>query len=247
MTGPGRGGELRLQVYLARCGIASRRKCEEFIAEGRVRLNGQTVTEAGTKVGEKDEVLFDGKRVFPEKRWIYLVLNKPAGYLCTNSDPEDRPLAIDLLKGEFRERLFYVGRLDYLSEGLIFFTNHGDFAMKVSHPSAEIEKEYRIDTHDQVDEEVLRTYMRGVTIEGIRYRIKSYKKIDPYRISLTLVEGKNREIRRLLKNSEIGIKRLVRVRIGPVKLEGLKTGNYRFLTTDEISWFLKDKKDDSSD
>jgi 23S rRNA pseudouridine2604 synthase len=89
--------------------------------------------------------------------------------------------------------------------------------------------------------------MRGVTIEGIRYRIKSYKKIDPYRISLTLVEGKNREIRRLLKNSEIGIKRLVRVRIGPVKLEGLKTGNYRFLTTDEISWFLKDKKDDSSD
>lgn len=245
MTEPEKNKPLRLQVYLARCGIASRRKCEEYIAAGRVELNGQKVTEAGTKVGEKDAVFFDGKRVQPEKRNIYLVLNKPPAYLCSNADPEGRPLAIDLLRPDFQERLFYVGRLDFLSEGLIFFTNDGDFAMKVSHPSAEIEKEYRIDTLDHLNERVLRSYLQGITIEGIKYRVKSYRRVDPYRIYLTLIEGKNREIRRLLAHSEIGVKQLVRVRIGPVKLEGLKTGSYRALTAEEISWFLKEKKKES--
>jgi len=237
---------LRLQVYLARCGIASRRKAEEYIAAGRVRVNGVPVTAAGTKVGPSDYVEFDGQVVVPEQEFRYLVLNKPPGYLCSNSDPEGRPLAVELLQPHFKERLFYVGRLDFMSEGLIFFTNDGDFALKVSHPSAEIEKEYRIDSLDQVSEIILRSYLQGITIENIRYRIRNYRRIDPYRFHVTLVEGKNREIRRLLAYSGIGIRSLTRVRIGPVQIEGLEGGNYRSLTREEIQWFRKESKKNDS-
>ncbi len=232
---------IRLQVYLARCGIASRRKSEEYIASGRVKINGVTITAPGTKVASSDEVRFDDRLVKPEEKLRHLVLNKPAGYLCSDYDEQGRPLAVDLLKPHFDERLFYVGRLDFLSEGLIFFTNDGDFAMKVSHPSTEVEKEYRIDSFDPVSEDILEAYINGIQVEGVDYRIKNYKIFNPYLVHITLIEGKNREIRRLLGHSDIGIRRLTRVRIGSVTIEGLKTGSFRTLSSHEIEIFRKGK------
>ncbi len=230
---------IRLQVYLARCGIGSRRKNEEYISAGRVSVNGTLVTEPGTKVYPGDEVSFDGHRVQPESESRYIALYKPPRYICTNYDPEGRPLAVDLLSPHFTERLHNVGRLDFMSEGLIFFTNDGRFTRQVSHPSSEIEKEYRIYCHHPVHESTLRQWKQGIKIGGTFYKIRSFRIISPEEVLLTLVEGKNREIRNLFKASSIDIKRLIRVRIGPVTLEGLSPGGFRLLNENEVNWFFK--------
>ena len=132
--------EVRLQVYLAHAGVASRRACEKIIAEGRVSVNGTLVTDMGSKVRASDTVLLDGKPVQPEARKRYVLLNKPAGFVCTLSDEKGRPTAADLLKEAYSERLYNIGRLDMFSSGAILFTNDGDFAAKIEHPSAQIEK-----------------------------------------------------------------------------------------------------------
>jgi 23S rRNA pseudouridine2605 synthase len=119
--------EMRLQVFMAKSGIASRRKCESFISNGLVKVNGKIITEMGYKVNKEDSVIYNGKKYNLIKNKIYLALNKPQLYLCSNSDPQDRNLAVDLIKSDFQDRLYNVGRLDYLSTGLIFFTNDGDF------------------------------------------------------------------------------------------------------------------------
>ena len=230
---------IRLQVYLARCGIGSRRKNEEYIAAGRAAINGETVTEPGSKVYPEDEVTFDGRPVRPEAEYRHIALYKPPRYICSNHDPEGRPLAVDLLTPYFSERLHNVGRLDFMSEGLIFFTNDGAFTRIVSHPSSEIEKEYRVYCHHPVQESTLEEWRQGLEVEGTFYKIKSFRRITPNEVLLTLIEGKNREIRNLFKAGGIDIKRLVRERIGPVTLKGLSSGSYRLLTEDEVSWFFK--------
>lgn len=232
-------GAVRLQVYLARCGIGSRRKNEEFIADGRASINGQVVTEPGTKVYPGDTVTFDWRPVQPEAEYRYVVLYKPPRFICSSSDPLGRPLALDLLRPHFSERLFNVGRLDFMSEGLIFFSNDGNFTRIVSHPSSEIEKEYRVICHNPVDESILDQWLEGVTVEDTSYNIKTYRREEPYEVFLTLIEGKNREIRTLFKAWKIDIKRLIRVRIGPITIEGLKPGEHRVLTADEVDWFIK--------
>ena len=138
--------QIRLQAFLAHCGLASRRACENIITDGRVSVNGKLVNELGTKVSENDVVCVDGKQISLEKRKIYVLLNKPAGYVCTQNDEKDRPVAVDILKEKYSERLYNVGRLDMFSRGAIIFTNDGDFAAKLSHPSSEIEKEYLVET-----------------------------------------------------------------------------------------------------
>lgn len=230
---------IRLQVYLARCGIGSRRKNEEYIAAGRAAINGERVTEPGSKVYPEDEVTFDGSPVQPEAETRHIALYKPPRYICSNHDPEGRPLAVDLLAPHFSERLHNVGRLDFMSEGLIFFTNDGNFTRIVSHPSSEIEKEYRVYCHHPVEESTLRKWSRGLEVEGTFYKIKSYRIIDPLEVQLTLIEGKNREIRNLFKAGGIDIKQLIRERIGPVTLKGLTPGAYRPLTAEEVNWFIK--------
>lgn len=239
---------LRLQVYLARCGVGSRRSCEAHIAEGRVTVNGRTVREQGVKVACTDEVRFDGKPVHPEAELRYIALNKPPKYLCSNSDPRGRPLAVDLLSGSFAERLFHVGRLDFMSEGLVFFTNDGTFANIVGHPSSEIEKEYRVELSPGISRKSLIRHLdraqRGVYIENERYRIRSYhiekgKPGDtPLSVRITLIEGKNREIRRIFDFFDAGIRRLVRIRIGSVKLDDLAPGEFRQLHKEEVEWFF---------
>ena len=157
---------VRLQVYLAHCGVASRRACEKIILDGRVTVNGSVVTEMGVKVSSKDKICVDGKSVFLEKRKHYVLLNKPAGYVCSLSDEKGRPVAADLLKEAYSERLYNVGRLDMFSQGLIIFTNDGDFAARLSHPSAELEKEYVVDTSLNIPSDLAVRFEKGIRPQG---------------------------------------------------------------------------------
>jgi 23S rRNA pseudouridine2605 synthase len=228
------GKPLRLQVFLSRSGVASRRACEEFISQGLVKVNGKTVTEQGFKVDENDEVSFRGRRIFLTRKMFYVALNKPPQYLCSNADPEGRPLAIDLLKGAYPVRLFSIGRLDFLSSGLILFSNDGEMAKRITHPSCQIEKEYLVETKDPMSEEMLDEFKKGVFIDGERYTIKSYSLKNSRSASIVLTEGKNREIRNLFLFRRIGIKKLHRVRIGNVMIGKLPEGQHRMLSEKEV-------------
>ena len=225
--------EMRLQVYLAHAGVASRRACEKIIAEGRVSVNGTLVIDMGSKVRTGDTVLLDGKPVHPEARKCYVLLNKPAGFVCTLSDEKGRPTAADLLKETYSERLYNIGRLDMFSSGAILFTNDGDFAAKIEHPSAQIEKEYVIETTQDFPPELLTRFERGIRVDGIFYKCRSAAAVNRRKLRIVLVEGKNREIRRVLDSFNCTIKRLVRVRIGNLELGTLKAGEFRALTAKE--------------
>jgi 23S rRNA pseudouridine2605 synthase len=235
-TPPG-NNTVRLQVYMAHCGIGSRRKCEEYIRERKVMVNGSIVDTPGYKVSPGDTVLFEGEEIVPEKKKIYIVLHKPVDYLCSHSDPYHRPLAEDLFQHKIKERLFHVGRLDYRSSGLIFFTNDGDFAYRVIHPSFEIEKEYIVKTGKKIPVSVLEEYRRGLKRENIVYSLKDYSLLSPYKVKLTLVEGKNREIRRVFHFFNIPVKRIHRIRIGIVQCGSLLPGQFRYLSRKEVEWF----------
>ena len=230
---------LRLQVFLAHSGVASRRASEQIILDGRVTVNGNVVTELGTKVSLSDEVCVDGKKVQTEEKKRYILLNKPAGYVCSLSDEKDRPCAIELLKPHYTERLYNVGRLDMFSTGLIIFTNDGDFAKTLSHPSAELEKEYVVDSSMPLPRTLSEEFQKGMRIDGVFYKCKSAEEINSHRIKIVLIEGKNREIRNVFKSKEIGIKRLVRVRIGNIETNGLKAGEFRELSDEEVQGLLK--------
>ena len=233
---------IRLQVYLARCNIGSRRKCEEIIAQGRVRLNGRVVKTQGEKVEDGDVVEVDSRIVHVTKKMVYIALNKPEKVISSATDPQGRPVAVDFLKNVFPMRLFNIGRLDFLSSGLLLFTNDGDFSKKVQHPSSQIEKEYLVETKKPVDKELLIEFTKGVIIEGIEYRINKFNIKSPRSVSLVLEEGKNREIRKLFTSRNIAVRRLHRIRIGAVKLRGLAPGQFRALTQKEIQSLLDSGK-----
>jgi 23S rRNA pseudouridine2605 synthase len=229
---------IRLQVYLSHAGIASRRACEEIIAEGRVSVNGVTITSPGSKVADGDVVLLDGKPVQPENRLFYLALNKPAGYICTSNDPQGRPLALDLLPSEITERLYNVGRLDFLSCGLIFFTNDGNFANRLGHPSCGLEKEYLVEATGVIADTVIEAFNAGITVEGVHYKAKTVERTGRKTMRVVLVEGKNREIRRVFSHFRLHPALLRRVRIGPVLLGDLQEGKSRPLKKGEIDKLL---------
>lgn len=230
---------VRLQVFLAHSGVASRRACEKLIADGRVCVNGSVVTELGTKVSSADTVLVDGRKVMPEETKRYVLLNKPAGYVCSLSDEKERPVAADLLKDSFSERLYNVGRLDMFSQGLIIFTNDGDFAATLSHPSAELEKEYIVDTSLPLPRGLSEEFSRGIRAGGVFYKCRRAEELNARRMKIVLIEGKNREIRNVFSSREIGIKKLTRVRIGSVTIDGLLPGEFRELSSAEVQGLLK--------
>ncbi len=232
------GQQIRLQVYLARCGLGSRRACEVLIKDARVTLNGAPVLRMGTKVGPGDEVALDGRRVRPARSHVYVALHKPQGYLCANADPQGRPLASDLFKPVIRERLSHVGRLDFLSTGLIFYTNDGEFTRLVSHPGSRIEKEYLVEAARTIDESFLEQYRRGIRVEGVLYKCERYVLRSAHSALITLVEGKNRELRNVFAWRSIRLKRVHRVRIGNVSLRGISPGHFRNLTEREVRWFF---------
>jgi 23S rRNA pseudouridine2605 synthase len=219
---------------LAHAGVASRRAAEEIITAGRVTVNGEVITAQGCKVNEGDVVLLDGKPVLSESRQIYLALNKPQGYICSSSDPQGRPLALNLLASQYSERLYNVGRLDFLSCGLIFFTNDGGFASRLGHPSSGLEKEYTIEATGPIPDAVVEAFNAGITIEGVRYQAKKAERTGRKSLRVVLVEGKNREIRRVFSHFHLHPAILRRVRIGPVFLGILPEGESRPLTRTEL-------------
>ena len=201
----------RLQAFLAHAGVASRRASEKIILDGRVSVNGTVITELGSKVGPGDKVCVDGKEVHAEESKRYVLLNKPVGYVCSMSDEKGRPVAADLLKEKYSERLYNVGRLDMFSCGLIIFTNDGDFAKILSHPSAEIEKEYVVDTSLPLPRGLDQDFEKGMRVEGVFYKAKSARELNSHRMAVVLIEGKNREIRRVFESRGAAIKRLLLV------------------------------------
>jgi len=230
---PARERAIRLQVYLAHAGAASRRAAEQMIAGGRVTVNGRVVTAMGATVtAGVDQVALDGRALRLETRMRYLALHKPPLYLCASSDDRGRALARDLLPPS-PERLYNVGRLDYRSSGLILFTNDGDFAARVSHPASGVVKEYLVDASGPIPDRVVDEFTRGIVIEDALYRALRVERLGRKTVRVTLVEGKNREIRRVFSYFHLHPTRLLRTRIGPVRLGSLAEGASRPLTEAE--------------
>jgi len=228
---------VRLQKLLADSGIASRRASEEVIRAGRVAVNGRVVREMGTKVDPlHDAVTVDGARV-KSRRKLYVVLNKPAGYVCSRSDPEGRQTVGQLLPKEW-SNLYTVGRLDRDSEGLIFLTNDGEFALRMTHPRYGVRKKYHATVEGEVTGAVLHAITKGVFYEGERLKADKARVLRGSRskalVELELTEGKNREVRRLFEAQGFNVMALRRVQIGPIKLGELRSGRWRALTRTEI-------------
>ena len=224
---------LRLQVYLAHAGVASRRASEKLIAEGRVSVNGRIVAAPGEKVSPEDIIRVDGALLRQERVFHYLALHKPPLYICSAADPQGRSLAQDLLPRDIKERLYHIGRLDYRSSGLILFTNDGAFAAQISHPSAEIEKEYLVEASGPIPDKVLEDFVRGVVIDQVFYQAAGIERLGRKSLRIILIEGKNREIRRVFSYFHLHPVRLHRVRIGPVLLGDLPEGASRPLILGE--------------
>ena len=226
----------RLQKILSRAGIASRRGAEEVMLHGRVTVNGETIRELGTKADiQTDDVRVDGVRIRPPKRPVYLVLNKPKGVVSTRHDPEGRQTVMSLVPAV--AGLFPVGRLDVTTEGLILLTSDGDFAQRVSHPSYEVPRVYEAKVRGVPDAETLTRLKRGVLVEGERMAVDRVRLLESDNnswVEVTLHEGKNHEVKRLLQAVGHPVSKLRRVALGPVTTRGLEPGQFRQLTTREI-------------
>lgn len=233
--------EERLQKYMAECGIASRRKCEALILEGKVKVNGETVTELGVKVNPmSDMVEYEGNIIKREERKLYILLNKPEGYICSVKDEKDRGTVIDIVK--VRERIYPVGRLDYDSSGLIILTNDGEIYNKIIHPRKEINKTYVVKVKNKFTDSDIKAFERGIDIGGYVtapaiVNVLNYddnKKVATLEIKIH--EGKNRQIRRMCSALNHDVLSLNRVAIGEIKLGYLKKGEYRNMTEEEITY-----------
>lgn len=235
----------RLQKILSAAGIASRRAAEVMIQEGRVTLNGRTVTELGTKADpETDDVRVDGRRVKPAQHRRYILLYKPRGYITTRSDPQQRPTVIDLLtKGGVRDYVYPIGRLDYDSEGLLLLTSDGDLAARLTHPRHGVAREYHVRVRGVPDRHALERLSRGMILDGRRTapaEVTLEKVIDgedaPQAVmSFVIREGRNRQVRNMCDAIGHPVVRLTRVRIGPISDEHIRPGEFRDLSNREIA------------
>ena len=236
--------EERLQKYLSNCGIDSRRKCEQYILDGKVQVNGKTITELGTKINpQKDEITFDGKKVKLQEQKIYILLNKPIGYVTTMKEQFGRNKVIDLVR--IKTRILPVGRLDMYTSGAIILTNDGNFIYKVTHPKNEITKTYTVTLKGQVSEELIEKMRNGVELDdGFITSKAKVKKImedkDKTRLEIEIHKGKYREIRRMCQALDKKVLALHRSKIGKIDLKGLKIGEWRYLKDEEVKNLLKD-------
>lgn len=224
---------MRLNRYLALCGLASRRACEDLITSGRVTVNGRRVENLATVIGEDDEVVVDGREV-SAARSLTLALYKPPGILSTRSDPGGRMTLYDLLPPQYKH-LHYVGRLDNESEGLIIMTNDGSLTQKLTHPSHKVDKEYLVQADHPVRKEMIAKLIKGIPLEEGLARAVAVHSISPRRLAVILQQGINRQIRRMFEALGFKVERLVRVRIGQLTTEHLKPGKWRVLRPDEIA------------
>lgn len=231
--------EERLQKYLANAGIASRRKCEELILQGKIEVNGKVVTELGTKVSSKDIIKYNGKIVKPEEEKIYILLNKPIGYVTTAHEQFGRDKVLDLIK--INKRIVPVGRLDMYTSGALILTNDGELVNKLTHPKNEIGKTYNVTINGKITEHEIEKLKTGVIIDK-EYLTKPAKvkilKIDENknisRIQITIHEGKNRQIRKMCEAIDKKVIALHRSKIGKLDVKDLKPGEWRYLKLNEI-------------
>lgn len=226
--------KIRLQAYLASCGLGSRRSCEKLILEGRVSVNG-TAAKLGDSAIPGDVVRLDRLIVRPQSRMRYLVLNKPPGFVTSMSDERDRPVAASLLGSAVEERVYNVGRLDQWSSGLLLFTNDGDLTALMVHPSGLIDKEYQVETDLPIPERFAGEFLAGLEVDGIVYKAKAVRIIGERTMRIVLIEGKNREIRRVLEHYGLRAVMLKRVRVGPIELGDLAEGSHRELSPEEVA------------
>lgn len=229
----------RLQKVLAEAGIASRRKCEEFITSGRVQVNGQVVTTLGVKVDpQADEIQVDGKAINQQKK-IYVILHKPKGVITSANDPGGRKVVTDFLPG-ISERVYPVGRLDYDTEGLLVLTNDGEFAHLLTHPKHHVPKTYHATVKGVPHGSLLEKLRTGVLLDdGMTYPAEvEYADINPEKnetvVEITIYEGRNRQVRRMFESISFPVIRLKRIKFGPIFLTGLPRGKYRHLSDQEI-------------
>ena len=231
--------EERLQKYLANAGIASRRKCEELILQGKIEVNGKVVTELGTKVSSKDIIKYNGRLVKPEEEKVYILLNKPIGYVTTAHEQFGRDKVLDLIK--INKRIVPVGRLDMYTSGALILTNDGELVNKLTHPKNEIDKTYNVTLKGKIIEQEIEKLKTGVIIDN-EYLTKPAKvkilKIDENknisRIQITIHEGKNRQIRKMCEAIDKKVIALHRSKIGKLDVKDLKPGEWRYLKLNEI-------------
>lgn len=228
----------RLQKIMAEAGIASRRQCEQLIRDGEVRVNGQVRSELPVLVDRHaDTISVSGRKLRPEPK-VYIILNKPKRVVCTNSDPEGRTRAIDLLP-QVKERVYPVGRLDADSQGLLIMTNDGEFANLLTHPRYGVHKTYQVTINKRIASEDIETLKAGMylrrgpaSMDTIKILRRGHKETQ---MEITLREGRNRQIRVMLMRLGYRVKNLKRIRIGPLELKGLGPGNFRPMTPHEIN------------
>lgn len=233
--------QIRLQKWLSEAGVCSRRQGEGFITAGRVRVNGKTVTVLGTKIDpEKDRVEVDGRPVTGGRKPVYIALNKPKGYV-TSCRHEGHKLVVDLV--DLPERIFPVGRLDKDSCGLLLLTNDGPLHHRLSHPSFDHEKEYEVTVRQPIDDHALQQLVQGgIVIDGRKSRPARVQRLSGRRFHIVLQEGRNRQIRRMVRKLGHQVKRLKRIRVAHIRLGNLPEGGWRFLTAAEKRGLLKDPK-----
>ena len=229
----------RLQKYMASCGIASRRKCEELILNGFVSVNGQKITKLGTTIDtDKDIVEYKNKKITIEEDKVYLALNKPKGYVTTNKDERGRKTILDLVK--VNQRIFPIGRLDYQSSGLLLLTNDGDIYNKIIHPRVKIIKKYMVIVEGQFTPGELIRFKEGIDIGGYvtapsEIRVIEIKNRNS-KVEISITEGKNRQIRRMCEELNHKVLELKRVSVGEIRLGNLEEGKYRNLTDEELEY-----------
>lgn len=235
--------EIRLQKYIAKSGVASRRKAEELILEGKIQVNGKTITELGIKVNpEKDIVTYNGKKLKTEEEFVYILLNKPIGYVTTVKDQFGRDSVLDLVK--IKEHLVPVGRLDMYTSGALILTNDGDFVYKVTHPKHEIEKTYTVTIKGIVKNEEVEMLRKGVKIENYITKpakvkiLKTDEEKNISRLEITIHEGKNRQVRKMCETVGHKVLALHRSKIAGIGVKDIPLGKWRFMKEKEIRKIL---------
>jgi 23S rRNA pseudouridine2605 synthase len=232
----------RLQKILAHAGVASRRKAEQLIVEGRVTVNGAVITELGTRADfSHDHIKVDGRLLHAPERLVYLALHKPRNYMTTVNDPEGRPTVIDLLKG-VRERVYPVGRLDYMSEGLLLLTNDGEFANRITAAASHVAKTYLVKVNGTLTAEQESEFRNGMVLLGKRTApagLKQAKRATNPWYEVRLIEGRQNQIRLMFSHFGYLVEKLKRVRIGFLELGRLRAGEFRHLSRTEVERFRK--------
>ena len=232
---------IRLNKYIANSGFAARRKVDELLTTGRVTVNKKVVTELGTKIDpDNDEVKIDGEPVKSQSRFIYILINKPKGYITSTSDEHGRPVVMDLMK--IKERVYPVGRLDYDTEGLLLLTNDGDLAAKLMHPKYKVQKTYQVKLNNAIDDAKVNKLRSGVKVEGRltgEARVKIVPETGSHEIYVTIHEGRNRQIRKMMEAVGLFVRKLKRIEYAGIRIDKLKPAAWRHLLPDEVKMLKK--------